>query len=389
MLFSRYLKIFLIVVTLLFSVPNVTQAVSWFPIVPCGLNQQPKNSSGVEIPKSVHDYTQPCNQCLLVELGKNMIDFTFFGIVPMVGTLFFLWAGFKILWGGKNGSPGAVTEGRKIMENTAIGIAIILSAWLITNMILKTLANDDRSDKWYKIDCRVGNLKDLTDVTIPRVQTPTPKPGSPTTPTGPTSPTGPSATCMFSGFNLCQGNSTTPYSQTAMVCSNSSCGQYAGYVAKYAGGAASANLIKAIMMKESSCNSDPPDSGAGAYGLMQMKPSTAKIYARDCDIHADITSGYLIRNPESSVCLAAAYIRALSQGQCGSQPRNLAAGYNAGPGWCSVSEDCASEKSCSNDPVKSWECLYNNPEHTACNTGLNQTRDHVTKVLYCMNNPGF
>ncbi len=379
MLFSRYLKISLIVVTLLFSVPNATQAVSWFPIVPCGLNQQPTDSSGVEIPKSVHDYTQPCNQCLLVELGKNLIDFTFFGIVPMIGTLFFLWAGFKILWGGKNGSPAAVTEGRKIMENTAIGIAIILSAWLVTNMILKTLANDDRSSHWYQIDCRVGNLKDLTDVSVPSVRTPTPKPGSATDPTGPTTPTGPGATCSGSGQNLCEGQ--------VMTCGNSSCGQYAGLAAKYAGGAATTSLLKAIMMKESSCNAFAA-SPAGAYGLMQMLPSTAKIYARDCDIKADITGGYLQRNPESSVCLAAAFVRALSQGSCGSAVQNIAAGYNGGGGACGQSTACAGEKTCS-ESTRKWQCLYDNSDHTTCNTGYNETRDYATKVLYCTNNPGF
>ncbi len=385
---KKYIAIIIVALPLLFALPNSARAVSWFPIVPCGLNQQPKNSSGVEIPKSVHDYTQPCNQCLLVELGKNMIDFTFFGIVPMIGTLFFLWAGFKILWGGRNGSPAAVTEGRKIMENTAIGIAIILSAWLITNMILKTLANDDRSDKWYKIDCRIGNLKDLTDVTIPRVQTPTPKPGSPSTPTGPntptsptgpTTPTGPGAICSGAGHNLCQGQ--------AMTCSNSSCGQYAAYATKYAGGAATANLLKAIMMKESSCRADAV-SPAGAYGLMQMLPSTAKIYARDCDIKADITGGYLQRNPESSVCLAAAFVRALSQGSCGTSVQNIAAGYNGGGGACGQSTSCAGEKTCS-ESTRKWQCLYDDTAHTQCNTGYNETRDYATKVLYCSNNPGF
>ena len=162
-MFKNLSKIVLITAILIFAVPRSASAVSWFPLVPCGLNQQP---AGID--KSVHDYTQKCNQCLLIELGKNVIDMTFFAIVPSVGTLMFLIAGFIILFKAREVESGRSEKGQEIMTNTAIGIAIIFGAWLITNFILKSIANDQvASTPWYQIQCTVSTLKDMTDATVP------------------------------------------------------------------------------------------------------------------------------------------------------------------------------------------------------------------------------
>ncbi|OGM97667.1 MAG: hypothetical protein A2735_03630 [Candidatus Yanofskybacteria bacterium RIFCSPHIGHO2_01_FULL_41_21] len=193
---KKYLTIIVLLVSLLFTLPRTASAVDWFPIVPCGLNNKPANATrmdtlpdGTQVP---HDYTQPCNRCLLIELGKNVIDLTFFGIVPAVGTLMFLIAGFIILFNAREGNSSGVTKGRQIMKDTAIGIAIILGAWLITNFILKSLAPNQAAGvclqsgvcdtdasktcttntecpgtPWYQIQCTTGTLKDVVDGTTP------------------------------------------------------------------------------------------------------------------------------------------------------------------------------------------------------------------------------
>lgn len=159
----KYLTILVLLIPLLFALPHTASAVSWFPLVPCGLNQQPAG-----IPKTDHDYTQTCNQCLLIELGKNVIDMTFFAIVPSVGTLMFMIAGFIILFNARSGNANGVTKGKEIMTNTAIGIAIILGAWLITNFILKSIANPQiASTPWYTIQCSTGTLEKLVNDTTP------------------------------------------------------------------------------------------------------------------------------------------------------------------------------------------------------------------------------
>lgn len=361
---------------LLLASPRVASAVSWFPIVPCGLNAQPAG-----IAKSVHDYTQPCNQCLLIELGKNVIDFTFFWIVPVIGTLFIVIAGFKILWGGKDGNPAAVTEGRKMLTQVAIGIAIVLSSWLITNFILKTLAGSDtigaKTTPWYQINCKVGTLKDATNNAAP-----------PRTPAQP----GTETRCFHTGLNLCQGASVTG-------CANASCSQYSAMIERQATGVATANVLKAFMEVESSCNIKAV-SGT-SYGLMQMTPPIPQMYASRCGVSASVVNRAWLTNSanaEKSICISAQWINAVAASQCGSSVRNLYAGYNGGysaKGACAPSISCAGEKSCSNEPVKKWECLYNDTAHKQCNggndilKGYNQTRLGATKILYCSSNPGF
>ena len=106
----KYLTILILVVPLIFVLPRQAAAVDWFPLVPCGLNTQPANATRQDVdadgkPIGPHDYTQPCNQCLLIELGKNVIDMTFFAIVPSVGTLMFLIAGFIILFNAHSCKP--------------------------------------------------------------------------------------------------------------------------------------------------------------------------------------------------------------------------------------------------------------------------------------------
>jgi len=182
--------------------------------------------------------------------------------------------------------------------------------------------------------------------------------------------------------NLCQPRQ--------MTCGASACNQYIPAINQYAGrtGVANgANFLKAIMIKESACNAQA-DSGH-AQGLMQLKASTANIYKSRCGVSENITSQWLKDNPVLSICIAAEYMKALAQTSCGSTPRGVAAGYNGGSGACQQSRDCAGETSCAGGSVQRWECLYDNPQQTVCNTGYTETRDYATKVLYCYNNPGF
>lgn len=399
--------------------PAKTYAVDWFPIVPCGLNQQPTNATRMDtLPdgtRVLHNYKQDCNQCLLVELGKNIIDMTFFAIVPAVGTLMFMIAGFIILFNAREGKPAGVETGKKIMWDTAIGIAIILCSWLITNFILKSLAPNQAAGvclqngtcdtdtsitcttndqcpgtAWYQIQCRTDTLQNLVNATSPsRTPTATPPTGS-GTPT-PTVSTGPGAQCLQSGLNLCQGASSTG-------CANSMCGQYSAMIDRQAAATGvAANTLKSFMEIESSCNIA---AGSGtSYGLMQLSPATANMYAYRCGVPS-VNQTWLTTpaNAEKSICIAAQFINAIAQSQCGSSIRNLYAGYNGGAsatGACAPSVSCASNTSCSGEPVKKWECLYDDPAHTRCNggtnimAGYNQTRLGATKIMFCAANPGF
>ena len=204
--------------------------------------------------------------------------------------------------------------------------------------------------------------------------------------------------CRYSGVNLCQ--ESTSISSTFCGFSSSNCSKFNVAVQKAAtkisiGGLSSSALIKSFIINESSCNIDAynsirdPSTGIlrESCGPMQMQPGTANTLKQFCGITGNITCSWL-RNPaniDGIVCLGAQYIKSLSSGVCGASIRNIAAGYNGGAGACGPSRDCASEKSCDGGIVRRWECLYDNVQHTICNTRYDETKAYAPKVIACYN----
>ena len=145
------------------------------------------------------------------------------------------------------------------------------------------------------------------------------------------------------------------------------------------------------MVVESDC--DIRASTGTSYGLMQISPNTVTLaIASRCGVSQNnINQAWLTdpANADQSICLGAEIIRSIAAGTCGSELRNIYAGYNAGPGNCAASNDCAGEQSCGGGVKKKWECPYDNPQHTVCNTGMYQTKQGATYINYCLNNLGF
>ena len=128
--------------------PVFVQAVSWWPLVPCGLNPPPLGETRLDA-----SYYQPCNRCDLFKLLKNVIDFVLIGLMPPAAAILFVWGGFLILMGGAN--PGMISKGKDIFWNTSIGVAIILASWLMTNTIIRSIAADNIAPEWWKFQCTV------------------------------------------------------------------------------------------------------------------------------------------------------------------------------------------------------------------------------------------
>ena len=145
-------------------------AVSWWPLVPCGTSVNPT----------------PCNQCDLFKLLKNIIDFVLIGLMPPAAAILFVWGGFLILMGGAN--PGLISKGKSIFWNTAIGVAIVSSSWLITNTIIRSIAADNVAPEWWKFECRVTVAVSPSPTPTGTI-TPTPTGTATPTPTGTATPT--------------------------------------------------------------------------------------------------------------------------------------------------------------------------------------------------------
>ena len=154
------------------TVPVFAQAaIDWWPIVPCGLNKPTVQEIQDGAKLLDESYYQDCNQCTLIKLADNLIDMIVQGLVPILGTFFFLLGGFLILLG--NAMPTWIQKGKDIMKNTAYGIAIVLGSYLIANFIFVSLASSDIISKanWgptgVTITCKVGTLKDIVAGTAP------------------------------------------------------------------------------------------------------------------------------------------------------------------------------------------------------------------------------
>ena len=93
-------------------------------------------------------------------------------------------------------------------------------------------------------------------------------------------------------------------------------------------GGRSWSLVHGITRQESSFDRSAV-SHAGACGLMQLMPGTAKLVAPKLGLAYDI--GRLTSDPDYNVALGSAYLGQL-RAEFGSSPLLIAAGYNAGPG---------------------------------------------------------
>jgi soluble lytic murein transglycosylase len=132
------------------------------------------------------------------------------------------------------------------------------------------------------------------------------------------------------------------------------------------GGAAEPALVLAITRQESSFDPNV-HSGAGARGMMQLMPGTAKILARRIGVSYSPSQ---LDEPEYNMKLGATFLGQLVTQFSGSYIM-AAAGYNAGPGrpiqW---TQFCGDPRGGSTDPVDFIECIP-----------FSETRNYVMRVM--------
>ncbi|MFK7753947.1 MAG: lytic transglycosylase domain-containing protein [Sedimentitalea sp.] len=131
-------------------------------------------------------------------------------------------------------------------------------------------------------------------------------------------------------------------------------------------------MVLAIARRESEF--DPVViSGAGARGLMQVMPGTAKLVARDLGILASHNTARLLSDWRYNAKLGANYLATLA-GQLGGNVVMMAAGYNAGPGrpiqWMERFGDPRTTQASNEDAMVDWIEMI----------PFNETRNYVMRV---------
>ena len=77
-----------------------------------------------------------CSICHIAELAQNLLN-TGIYLAVFLTAILFAWAGWKYITAG--GDSGQAGEAKKIFWTVGIGLIIILSAWLVVDLIMKML----------------------------------------------------------------------------------------------------------------------------------------------------------------------------------------------------------------------------------------------------------
>lgn len=123
----KYSKIFIFLFSIcLVVLPFITMAA----LVPCG----PGSDSG-----------KACTICDFTTLASNIVNFVIKAAFA-IAVLYMLYGGFTILTAGE--STARMESGRKIIFQTAIGLVILLSAWIIIDTTMKIFAGSTSPTSW-------------------------------------------------------------------------------------------------------------------------------------------------------------------------------------------------------------------------------------------------
>ncbi len=410
----------LILCAAIFIVAAPAFAVSWWPIVQCGLNKV--NIPGVSLDPSFY---KDCTRCDLFKLFKNLIDLLFFVIVPAVGVLLFLLAGFLILIGSSGGNSKLVQRGKSMFSTTFFGILIILGAWLMTSFLIKSITGSDQvqGTPWYEIQCTDSGTTSgppggkLYACDWDTLQCAEASDGDYSTVEDCNADCVSSEPSECGDMNaVCTSSSCKPFLKDPMLPSGKSDWTY--LVSEVASthaipGANTVNFLTAIMKIESQGRLNQQSaSSPPSCGLMQMQAPTAQMFASKCGISHEISCSWLRGQSlfqgetvetvaKASICMSAEYAKSIASSRCyGGQLRDIAAGYNGGDGCnqdvsrdnaLALSKTCTVastanpkyDTDCSNRPTLRYECVFNNLAHTTCNTGFKETRNYVQQFNAC------
>ena len=299
-------------------VPYIVQAQFFGPLVPC---------SGVD-----------CQACHLISLGQNILNFLI-SVAVFVAVIAFTWAGFLMVTAAGNTSQ--IEKARGVFSTVIIGFILVLAAWLIVNVILSTFTGSGLQIWTSQVSC----------VDLENLRNPTPGEG-----------------------RVVVGGGTD-----AEIPENQIPGRIAGTeqyreelcaLAAAEGVGGQCDHLQALMTIESNGNAGAV-SPAGAIGLMQVLPSTARVLDPDLKELSHFEVVEKLKDPSYNMQLG---VKLYSQdyARYNGDLTLVSAAYNGGRGANEPSRDCPG--------LRKWECPWDNPEHTVPNTGYIETRNYVVNV---------
>jgi hypothetical protein len=110
----------------------------------------------------------PCQFCHLFVLFQNIVNFFLYDIVPPLAVLMIAIGGFMYMFayfspgqalpGGGKGGPALLSQAKKIITATIIGLLIIYGAWLVVNFFFQfigvsTWQGWSLKESWWQIKC--------------------------------------------------------------------------------------------------------------------------------------------------------------------------------------------------------------------------------------------
>lgn len=150
----------LVLLLLLFVIPTVGVAASrvwptgyWSPLLSC-VGSASSVASGPPNPPKV------CTSlCDTLATAQNIVDFGMSLVVFVLTPLLVLWGGIVVITAGS--SPGRLTYGRGVLTKTALGLLVVLGAYVIVSTFLWVVgARTSGSEEggpvgWPNIECKL------------------------------------------------------------------------------------------------------------------------------------------------------------------------------------------------------------------------------------------
>ena len=281
-----------------------------------------------------------CQACHIALLGQRIINWLI-TTMTFVIAIVFVFGGFQMVTSG--GDSSAVSSARQKMTNAIVGLLIMLLAWLLVDTVLKLLVNEQKlngvGQPWSEIQC---------------VEQPT------------------YAWSPYEDRSRGVGD-TSPDTAAKIPAAVAEVGTYKDQLcalAKSAGIEGECASLQALMTVESGGNKNAQSPTAGACGLMQVMPNTAR--GMNPSAFTGMDNPQICEKLKSdtmlSMQLGVAYYKEAYDKYGGDRAR-IYASYNGGHKANEASTRCRGQMS--------WECEKN--------PGYAETRTYVPWVTSCTN----